>query len=176
MPRSRCWRRAWLAVALSLFLPPPPPRAPCLPHFCVSLWTSGASGVSTLLPFQLAPSPPPLLTSDPTPPPPTYCSYLAEVEASIRSLGHLSDEVGNVEHEQAMEMSASRNLLLKTDLFISVTLMFVAAGSTVRQAYACVLEYVRLLAEAPVVITPCVVASGVWRVHTHVGFGACHTL
>jgi hypothetical protein len=68
-------------------------------------------------------------------------------------LGHLSDEVGNVEHEQAMEMSASRNLLLKTDLFISVTLMFVAAGSTVRQAYACVLENLRLLAEAPVART-----------------------
>lgn len=62
-------------------------------------------------------------------------AYLAEVEASIRSLGHLSDEVGNVEHEQAMEMSASRNLLLKTDLFISVTLMFVAAGSTVFGAF-----------------------------------------
>lgn len=58
--------------------------------------------------------------------------YLAEVEASIRVLGHMSDEIDNVEHEQSMQMSASRNLLLKTDLFISVTLMFVAMGSTVR--------------------------------------------
>ncbi len=49
----------------------------------------------------------------------------------IRRLSHLQDNITDAEHQQALQLSASRNLLLKSDLFISVTTLFVTVGAMV---------------------------------------------
>ena len=49
----------------------------------------------------------------------------------MRRLGHLQDGITDAEHQQALQLSASRNLLLKSDLFISVSTLFVTIGALV---------------------------------------------
>ena len=49
----------------------------------------------------------------------------------VRRLSHTQDGITDAEHQQALQLSASRNLLLKSDLFISVTTLFVTVGAMV---------------------------------------------
>ncbi len=49
----------------------------------------------------------------------------------IRRLGHLQEGINDAEHQQALQLSANRNLLLRTDLFLSVTTLFVTVGAMV---------------------------------------------
>ena len=55
----------------------------------------------------------------------------AVAQGIIRLLSHLQADITDAEHQQALQLSASRNLLLKTDLFISVTTLFVTVGAMV---------------------------------------------